>query len=84
MNATESLDFLREKLVAAHERCIVAIDGYHGHFSMPTMESALNVFDQFVAKGYDDEFLAKTPVWSPLFPFWWWAPTQSQLHQQEG
>lgn len=74
MNANESLDFLREKLNAARDRCAIHIDGVTltSCWTLPTIEHALNVMDPFVTKAWDGSFAAKTPIWSPLFPMWWW------------
>lgn len=72
MTSQQSIDFLREKLTAAHDRCSIAVNG-KPVVGLPTIEHALNLMDPFVVKAWDGTFAAQTPIWSSLFPYWWWC-----------
>lgn len=71
MTSEQTIDFLREKFNAARERCSISVND-KPMVGLPTITDALNLMDPFVVKAWDNSFAAKTPIWSPLFPYWWW------------
>jgi hypothetical protein len=71
MTANETLDFLQEKFSVVHDRCTIRLNNaFVGN--VPTIEYAINLLDPFVGKNTQGVMYAQTPVWSALFPMFWW------------